>query len=155
MIDLNGSEAVSFIVGVSVILAAVLVGATVYDLRHASRMQRERLVIIEKLFERPMTSEQYTALLAAMARPASGIQGLTRSLLALSILLALVLSLAALFTSTAAGATEMLQNLVSGLLSLFATIVGFYFGSRTAQTSAEGGARRADEAAATVTASRT
>jgi hypothetical protein len=142
---LSVSDAMWFVSLTTLVLVLLLVAATIFDLWYANRVYKERLAIIKGLVHSPATEAETKLWLTALGRPVSGVQGLTRSLIAFSILAALVLALTAVFTSSATDAAELRKTLVTSLVSVFATIVGFYFGSRTAQTSADNEARRSGE----------
>jgi hypothetical protein len=79
------------------------------------------------------------ALASAFERPPAGTEGLTRTLLALLVLSLVGLALATVLVSVD---TDLRNTIVTALLSILAAIAGFYFGSRTAQTSAEQATRQ-------------
>ena len=81
----------------------------------------------------PMSPDEL-ALASAFERPPAGTEGLTRTLLALLVLSLVGLALATVLVSVD---TDLRNTIVTALLSILAAIAGFYFGSRTAQTSAE------------------
>jgi heme A synthase len=64
------------------------------------------------------------------------VRGLTRGLIALLIVVLAALALAVTIISAAPDASDLRKTIVTSLLSVLATIAGFYFGSRTAQTAA-------------------
>ncbi len=63
---------------VALILAALLVAATVYDLYYANKAKRDQLKAVGDLFPKPLTESQGSQVLALIGRPASGVSGLTR-----------------------------------------------------------------------------
>jgi IPT/TIG domain len=66
-----------------------------------------------------------------------GTQGLTQSLLGLIIATFVGVAMIATLVSTATDSSDLRKTIVTALLSILGTITGFYFGARTAQTSAE------------------
>ncbi len=83
-----------------------------------------------------ITISDLPALLRAVAEP-RGVRGLTRSLIALLIVVLAAFALTATALSGASDAIDLRKTIVTSLLTVLATVAGFYFGSRTAQTSAE------------------
>jgi hypothetical protein len=80
----------------------------------------------------PVSEAKLLDLLSAVGQPPTGTRGLNRVLMAFAIVTVIgVLSVALLF-SGAADAAELRKTIVVGLIGVLATIVGFYFGSRTA-----------------------
>jgi hypothetical protein len=137
LIGLEPGDAVVFVALCSLVVAALLAAAIVYDVRLAAQLQIRRLNLVDKLADRFPDARGAAAMVTSMRQPTRGVQGLTRSLIALTILTAVVLALAATLVSTAPEAAGLRQTVIASLLSVFATIVGFYFGARTAQTSAD------------------
>ncbi|GIJ71234.1 hypothetical protein [Virgisporangium ochraceum] len=137
-------EGAAWFVGVVLlVLIALLVFAVLYDIRTARHVHDKRHALLENLVARPDVNNERVAQLAGnLTQPTTGIEGLTRTLVALTILVAVVLSLLTTVVSTSPGSAELRITLTAGVSSVFATIVGFYFGSRTAQTSADAENRR-------------
>lgn len=77
-----------------------------------------------------------TEKLLTLVREPHGVRGLTRGLIALLIVVLAALALAVTIISAAPDASDLRKTIVTSLLSVLATIAGFYFGSRTAQTAA-------------------
>ncbi|MDQ6791142.1 MAG: hypothetical protein M3075_10905 [Candidatus Dormibacteraeota bacterium] len=71
-------------------------------------------------------------LLSALSQPPSGTPGLARVLMAFAIVSVIAVLSVALVFSGAPDAAELRKTIVVGLIGVLATIVGFYFGSRTA-----------------------
>lgn len=81
-----------------------------------------------------LTLDELKAFLPLIVRPPEGMRGLARVLLAFLITsLVAVLALALLF-SPAAGVFDVVKQIVTGLLGVLATLIGFYFGARTAES---------------------
>jgi hypothetical protein len=75
---------------------------------------------------------QLMDLLSALSQPPSGTPGLARVLMAFAIVTVIAVLSVALVFSGAPDAAELRKTIVVGLIGVLATIVGFYFGSRTA-----------------------
>jgi hypothetical protein len=75
---------------------------------------------------------QLMDLLSALSQPPTGTPGLARALMAFAIVTVIAVLSVALVFSGAPDAAELRKTIVVGLIGVLATIVGFYFGSRTA-----------------------
>ena len=89
-------------------------------------------------------------LLATIGEPATGQRGLSRALMAFTIITVIGVALVALLLSGSVDSGDLRKTVITSLLTLLGTIVGFYFGTRAAETSAEQ-APPAPTAAATTT----
>jgi hypothetical protein len=89
-------------------------------------------------------------LLATIGEPATGQRGLSRALMAFTIITVIGVALVALLLSGSVDSGDLRKTVITSLLTLLGTIVGFYFGTRAAETSAEQAAP-APTAAATTT----
>jgi hypothetical protein len=69
--------------------------------------------------------------------PAFRGQGLTTTLLALSTLTLVAVALIIVLVSSASDSTDLRKTIITSLVSILASISGFYFGARTAQNSAQ------------------
>jgi hypothetical protein len=137
LLDVHGAGALWFI-GVVIIVVAILGFApTIVD---AWRAADWRTTLTEELRQGVrqgrITISDLPALLRAVAEP-RGVRGLTRSLIALLIVVLAAFALTATALSGASDAIDLRKTIVTSLLTVLATVAGFYFGSRTAQTSAE------------------
>jgi hypothetical protein len=110
------------------------------DARRAYAAQKEVWISILNRLERDaakgeggLTMEELSAFLRTAARPPEGIRGLARVLLAFLVMsIVAVITLALLFSS-APGVFDVVKQIVTALLGVLATIIGFYFGARTAE----------------------
>ena len=114
LLDLSIPGQLWFVGIVSLVLVILFVAATVYDVRTASRLQEERLTLLGKLVDKSaLTPTDAAAIGRSLNRPARGVQGLTRSLIALSILAVIGLAVAAAMVSPAADASDLRRTLLS------------------------------------------
>jgi hypothetical protein len=88
-----------------------------------------------------------TEKLLTLVREPPGVRGLTRGLIALLIVVLTALALAVTIISAAPDASDLRKTIVTSLLSVLAALAGFYFGSRTAQTSTSDAAGGSNPAA--------
>ncbi len=142
IVDLSGGEAVSLMVVVVLLVALVWMIPYLYDLRKAYGSYQVCLHdLLPQLTSKAahgeggLTEEELKALVGVMAQGPPGVKGLVRSLLALTTLSIVGVALIALFLSSAADAGDLRKTIITALLSVFATIVGFYFGSRASEVS--------------------
>jgi hypothetical protein len=152
-INLEPWQALTLIVFYVIVIAFVAVGPWLYDIRHAYTYYGAHLPkVIEGANRERLTFNELKALLKEVGSPVSGIQGLARTSLATVMIVVLgigfvhVVLLGTRGPETAKAMTPVF-TLIGGLV---ATIVGFYFGGRTAteaQTSASDAAKKATETA--------
>ena len=131
------------------VLALAWVLPLVIDLLMAYRYQRMRMQLFESLLrdttkrEPPLTPDELKTLLNSNFVPASptGLTGLSRGLMAMMIATAIGIALVALI-AVGTSPDGLIKTIVTTLLAAFTTVVGFYFGARTAE-----GAQSAGQAA--------
>ena len=80
-----------------------------------------------------LSIDELRELSTMVQEPPSGVIGLTRALIALTVLTGVGMALVLTLISNAADAIDLRKTIVTSLLSILATIAGFYFGSRTSQ----------------------
>ncbi len=79
-----------------------------------------------------LSMEEVAFLAKAIGQPPKSTPGLTRSMLALGLLTLIGIALAALIVGDSGIADDMLKTLLTALTAALTTIVGFYFGAKTA-----------------------
>jgi hypothetical protein len=142
--NLSSSAALGWIVGLALFLALLWFVPIVYDNRQANKWRAVRQAqIIDKMVEAAaregngLSVEEVRQLVSAMDRPPRGASGLTSSLLALLIVFLVGVALFASLLSRDAASGDLRKTIITSLLAVLASISGFYFGARTAQTSTE------------------
>lgn len=137
----SSQTALTFVALAGLALFLVWVIPLSMDIRRAYRTKSEAWRTILNRLERDaaagadgLTLDELKAFLPIVVRPPEGIRGLARVLLAFLITtLVAVLTLALLFSS-AVGAFDIVKQIVTALLGVLATVIGFYFGARTAES---------------------
>ncbi len=143
VIHLSGIGQVAFVaivIGVFALLWFVLI---LYDrIRTTTWRETEYTRMLNTLIAeaKPATGESLTpedvqGLAKAIQQPPKGIQGLTRTLLALGLLTLVGVALVSLLVGNPNNASDELKTVITALTTALITIIGFYFGARTAQTS--------------------
>jgi hypothetical protein len=150
VVELRGSGAAALVVGVGLALAIIWWLPMWLDARRAYRL-RERAIelvggrLLDAAKKDGLKISELRELLAIIGEPATGQKGLARGLMAFTIITVVGVALAALLLSSAGDASDLRKTVITSLLTLLGTIVGFYFGTRAA----EGAASAAAEAAPT------
>jgi hypothetical protein len=142
--NLSSAAALGWIVGLAVFLALLFFVPIVYDNRQANKWRAVRQAqIIDKMLDavaregNGLSVEEVRQLVSAMDRPPRGANGLTSSLLALLIVFLVGVALFASLLSRDSASGDLRKTIITSLLAVLASISGFYFGARTAQTSTE------------------
>jgi hypothetical protein len=142
--NVSSSAALGWILGLALFLALLWFVPIVYDNRQANKWRAVREAqIIDKMVEAAaregsgLSVEEVRQLVSAMDRPPRGANGLTSSLLALLIVFLVGVALFASLVSSDTASGDLRKTIITSLLAVLATISGFYFGARTAQTSTE------------------
>jgi hypothetical protein len=134
VIQLQGPRAVVLVIAIGVAIAVLWSLPIWLDARRAYKLRMKALDMIGgKLLNAAardgLKITELRELLATIGEPATGQRGLSRSLMAFTIITVVGVALVALLLSGSA--------VITSLLSILATIVGFYFGTRAAETGAE------------------
>jgi hypothetical protein len=135
-IEGNGSLVIVGLAGLLVVVVWYLPLA--FDLRRAYQAQTRAWDLLTGRFEQivaggdnPTSSDDLVKLMRAMRQPPVGMRGLYRALMAFVILTVVAIALTALLLSGSPDAGDLRKTVITALLSILGTIVGFYFGART------------------------
>lgn len=132
---------------ISVIVLGIAVlglGAAIADAWRASNWRKE---ITKDIRDGKYAGSNLQDLLTIIREP-RGVRGLTRGLIALLVIVLAALALVVTVISGASDATDLRKTIITSLLTVLATVAGFYFGARTAQTSAAGAGATSAQASA-------
>jgi hypothetical protein len=142
VIELRGSGAAVLVIAVGLALV-IMWGVPMWvDARRAYRL-RQRAVdlvggrLLDAAEKNGLTVTELRELLGTIGEPATGQRGLSRALMAFTIITVVGVALLALLLSSAADAGDLRKTVITSLLTLLGTIVGFYFGTRAAETGVE------------------
>ncbi|MDP9201111.1 MAG: IPT/TIG domain-containing protein [Gemmatimonadota bacterium] len=117
------------------------------DIQHAYKEREEHLAALQPLLlsasRGAYTQEERQSIVKAISDPPVGLRGLARSLLAFIILSLVVFAMILLLGSATSDDQELKRVIVTGLVSILGTIVGFYFGSRASENAAAAAASSA------------
>jgi hypothetical protein len=141
-VNVTGTGALVF-VGVLALAVAILWFIPIlYDLRKANQWRStQQSELLDKMVnaasEKGLSVEDVRQIASAMNAPPRGVQGLTQTLLGLTITTLVGVAMVTTLVSTAADSSDLRKTIITALLSILGTIAGFYFGARTAQISSE------------------
>lgn len=141
---LKGASAFVLIAGVVVVVAAVAVIPLIMDVRRATAWRQQ---LTDQLIDRAGTDPEVRDFLRDLREP-RGVRGLTRTVIAILILALVGFALAVAMLSSGADSGDLRKTIVTSLMTVLATVAGFYFGSLGAQNSAEDARRHAARPAA-------
>jgi hypothetical protein len=155
VVQLQGPRAVALVIAIGLAIAVLWSLPIWLDARRAYKL-RERAVelvggkLLDVAAKDGLKITELRELLATIGEPATGQRGLSRALMAFTIITVVGVALVALLLSGSADSSDLRKTVLTALLSILATIVGFYFGTRAAETGVEQ-APPAPTAAATTT----
>ncbi len=137
LVDLTPGNAMLLVILGSIGVGAVWFIPLLYDMRKSYKRQVaawESLAskYLQKAGDEPSIAE-LRLLLPQISKPPRGVPGLTRSLFAFTVLTVIAVSQLGLTFFNIEGAADLRKTIVTSLLSVFASITGFYFGQRGAQ----------------------
>ena len=140
VISLGSTGRVVFVVLIVAIFATLWFAVIVFD--RVSVNKRLNTMLAEFLAEMkqrksdagPSVTEIQAISGAMSSQP--GTQGLTRTLLALGLLTLIGVALLALLVGNGAAASDLLKGVVTALTTALTTVLGFYFGAKTATDAA-------------------
>jgi hypothetical protein len=140
VVPLSGAKGYWLIVWLALLAALLWFFPTVRDARSVHRDRAAKLTIYSTLADKAGTPAERRDIAKKVAcLPAEGINALTRGLIALLVMTALIYVLLLLFGSDATVDSDLMKQAVTALLTTLTAVAAFYFGSRTAQTSGAGG----------------
>jgi hypothetical protein len=146
VVGLGGRTAFVLIAVVVVVIAAIAVVPLILDIRRATAWRQQ---LTDRLIDRAADDQEVRDFLRDLREP-RGVRGLTRSIIALIILALVGFALAVTMLSSGSDSGDLRKTIVTSLMTVLATVAGFYFGSLGAQNSAED-ARRQGAARSTAT----
>jgi IPT/TIG domain len=140
VVPLSGAKGYWLIVWLALLAALLWFFPTVRDARSVHRDRAAKLTIYSTLAAKAGTPAERRDIAKKVAcLPVEGINALTRGLIALLVMTALIYVLLLLFGSEATVDSDLMKQAVTALLTTLTAVAAFYFGSRTAQTSGAGG----------------
>jgi len=146
----SGATAVWLIVGIAAGLALLWAIPMYLDARRAYKAYKYlQIPLMEKLLAASkdglnLSEEQKDKLVGAATDRFEATTGLARALMAFAVISILSVALVAVLISDAADADDLRKTIITALVSILGTIVGFYFGARTAEINSAP-ARKAQE----------
>ena len=142
LVNVSGTGALVFIGVVALAVAILWFIPTFIDLRQTNRWRsRDQSKLLDQMVKaadnKGLSVEDLRQIASAMNTPPRGMQGLTQALIGLIIITLVGVAMVTTLVSTAADSSDLRKTIITALLSVLATIAGFYFGARTAQISSE------------------
>jgi len=142
LLDVSGTGALVFIGVVALVVAILWFIPTFFDLQQTNRWRsKEQSRILDQMVRtagnKGLSVDDLRQIASAMNTPPRGMQGLTQALIGLIIITLVGVAMVTTLVSTAADSSDLRKTIITALLSILATIAGFYFGARTAQISTE------------------
>jgi hypothetical protein len=155
VVQLQGPRAIVLVVGIGLAIAILWSVPIWVDARRAYKLRERALDLVGgKLLAAAskdgLKLSELRELLGTIGEPATGQKGLARALMAFTIITVIGVALVALLLSGSVDSSDLRKTVITSLLTLLGTIVGFYYGTRAAETGAEQ-APPAPTAAATTT----
>jgi hypothetical protein len=145
VVDLEGPQAIAVVIAIGLGVALMWVVPFWMDARRAYRLRDQAIKLIggqllEAAKKNGLTVTELRELLGTIGEPATGQRGLTRALMAFTIITIVGVALIAVLLSNSSDAGDLRKTIITSLLAVLATIIGFYFGTRAAETATEAAA---------------
>ena len=142
VIELQGTRAVVLVAVIGLAIALLWSVPIWVDARRAYRLREKAVALVSGKLLDAATKDglkltELRALLATIGEPATGQRGLSRALMAFTIITVVGVALVALLLSSSGDASDLRKTVITSLLTLLGTIVGFYFGTRAAETASD------------------
>jgi len=142
VINLKGPQAIALVIAIGLGVALMWVVPFWMDARRAYRLRDQAIKLIggqllDAAKKNGLTIAELRELLGTIGEPATGQRGLTRALMAFTIITIVGVALVAVLLSGAGDASDLRKTIITSLLAVLATIVGFYFGTRAAETATD------------------
>jgi hypothetical protein len=142
VIQLQGPRAVALVIAIGLAIAVLWSLPIWLDARRAYKLRERALDLVGgKLLAAAskdgLKMAELRELLATIGEPATGQRGLARALMAFTIITVVGVALVALLLSGSADSGDLRKTVITSLLTLLGTIVGFYYGTRAAEAGTE------------------
>jgi hypothetical protein len=147
---LNGNDT-TFVVWIVVIVALLWGALLLIDLLFAYWERRRQLFpiltdLVKEASKNGLTSAELTKILSAISKGPTGVRGLGRISIAATVATVIAVVLVLLIIYGDSSDQDLVKIILGGLVAAFTTIIGFYFGAKSAGEAAEAGADAAGPA---------